>query len=75
MFFNEHQLDSGLRRFDADIDMANSWNRLMKGDFVKSDLNLLQHERFEAKFESIFKTNYRTAHDAAIRSDRTWTPE
>jgi hypothetical protein len=75
VFFKEHQLDSGLRRFDADIDMANSWNRLEKGDFVKSDLDLLEHERFEAKFESIFKTNYRTAHDAAIRSGRTWTPE
>jgi hypothetical protein len=75
VFFNEHQLDSGSRRFDADIDIANSWSRLREGDFVKSDLDLLQHERFEAKYEAIFKTDYRTAHDAAIRSGRTWTPE
>lgn len=38
VFFNKHQLDSGLRRFDADIEMANSWSRLTQGDFVKSDL-------------------------------------
>jgi hypothetical protein len=75
VFFKEHQLDSGMRRFDADPDIANSWDRLRKGDFVKSDIDLLQHERFELKFESIFKTDYRTAHDAAIRSGRTWKPE
>lgn len=75
VFYDEHLLDSGMRRFDADPDIVNAWSRLTNGDFVQSDIHLLQHERFESKFESIFKTNYRTAHDAAIRSGRTWTPE
>lgn len=75
VFIKEHALDSGVRRFDADPDIVNSWNRLKTGDFVKSDVDLLQHEHFESKFEAIFKTDYRTAHDAAIRSGRTWTPE
>jgi hypothetical protein len=28
VFFNEHTLDSGLRRFDADPEMLNAWSRL-----------------------------------------------
>lgn len=75
VFFKEHQLDSGLQRFDADPDMFNAWNRLETGDFVKSDIDLLRHEIFESKFEGVFKTNYRTAHDRTIDSGRTWTPE
>jgi large repetitive protein len=75
IFYKDHLLDSGMRRFDADPDMLNAWNRLSKGDFMKSDIDLLRHEIFESKFEGIYKTNYRQAHDAAIRAGRTWTPE
>jgi hypothetical protein len=28
VFFKEHQLDTGFKRFDADPDMYNAWNRL-----------------------------------------------
>jgi hypothetical protein len=55
--------------------MLNAWDRLTKGDFVKSDRDLLMHELFESKFEVFFNTNYRQAHDAAIRAGYTWTPE
>ena len=75
VFFKEHQLDSGFRRFDADPDIFNSWHRLSKGDYTRSDIDLLRHEIFESKFEGIFKTNYRQAHDAAISAGHTWTPE
>ncbi|GAB5096255.1 hypothetical protein YK56LOC_19710 [Caballeronia sp. HLA56] len=75
VFFNEHRIESVLQRFDADPGIVNSWNRLTVGDWVESDLSLLQHERFESKFESIFETDYRTAHDAAIRSGRIWIAE
>jgi hypothetical protein len=75
VFFREHELDSGLRRFDADPEIVNAWDRLTAGDHVPSDLDLLRHEVFESRFESIFKTNYRQAHGAALRSGRTWTPE
>ncbi len=75
VFFNNHTLDSGVRRFDADPDIVNAWDRLKTGDWVGSDLDLLQHERFESRFEAFYKSDYRTAHDAAIRSGRTWMPE
>jgi len=40
--------------FDPDPEIVNSWDRLIRGDFMQSDLDLVQHERFELKFESIF---------------------
>jgi hypothetical protein len=75
VFENVHLLDSGLRRFDADPNIVNSWSRLQQGDFSQSDLGFLAHERFEAKFEALFRANYRTAHEAAERSGRVWKPE
>ncbi|GAA0831069.1 hypothetical protein K8O84_24830 [Cupriavidus pauculus] len=32
LFFNEHKLDSGFARFDADPDIVNAWNRLATGE-------------------------------------------
>ena len=52
--------------------MAAAWDRLAKGDFIESDIILLEHEYFESKFEKLFKTNYRTAHKAAEYSGRKW---
>ncbi|MHA6916154.1 hypothetical protein ACQUJO_23925, partial [Ralstonia pseudosolanacearum] len=75
VFFKEHQLDYGVGKFDADPAIANAWNRLSKGDHVKSDIDLLRHEIFESRFEGIFKTDYRTAHDAAERAGRIWVWE
>ena len=37
VFFKEHQLDSGVRRFDADRDIFNAWDRLTTGDHVQAD--------------------------------------
>lgn len=70
LFNQEHRLDDGLRRFDADPEIANAWRRLQQGDHTPNDLQLLQHELFESKFEGVFKTDYRTAHDAANRAGR-----
>ena len=70
VFNNTHILDDGVRRFDADPAIVNSWNRLKSGNATERDLQFLRHEYFESKFEGIFKTNYRTAHDAALRSGR-----
>ena len=75
LFVNEHQLSSSFSRFDADPAVVNAWNRLTLGDHLPSDISLLRHEIFESKFEGIFKTNYGTAHDAALRAGRTWIPE
>nr|WP_298128476.1 putative Ig domain-containing protein [uncultured Pseudoxanthomonas sp.] len=75
VFFRQHQLDEGSRRFHADPPILNAWSRLTKGDFVQSDIDLLRHEIFESKFEGIFKTNYRQAHKAAEDRGYKWTPE
>lgn len=54
-FFKEHQLDSGLAKFDADPDFYNAWNRLERGDFVTSDVDLLKHEIFESSLKKFSK--------------------
>jgi len=36
---------------------------------------LLHHEFFESKYEGIFQTNYRSAHDKTIESERPWNWE
>lgn len=72
VFNNTHIKDHGIGKFDPDYELAQAWERLMNGKYVDSDIQLLHHEIFESKFEGIFKTNYRTAHDKAIESGRTW---
>lgn len=65
------ELDDAIRRFDADPQIANAWQRLELGTFSQKDIQLLQHELFESKFEGIFKVDYRTAHGAANRAGYT----
>jgi hypothetical protein len=67
-------LDDGIRKFDPDPDIAIAWKRMENGSFNQNDIDLLNHELFESKFEGIYKTNYRTAHDAALESGRNWDP-
>ena len=76
LFYDEHQLDYdfGFNRFSPDPDIADAWIRLQRGNFNPEDLRLLEHEYFESRFESIFHTNYHTAHDATKRSGRLWSP-
>jgi len=75
LFFDTHILDAGIGHFSSDIEIVGAWTRLQKGNFVKQDLQLLQHEYFEARFKGVFKTNYKTAHLASNNSGRTWKPE
>ncbi|TKI59758.1 hypothetical protein FC756_20415 [Lysinibacillus mangiferihumi] len=72
VFNNEHIKSSGNGRFDPDYEIAQAWTRLQQGTYNSKDIDLLNHELFESRFEGIFKTNYETAHDAAIRSGRPW---
>ncbi|MEK3661511.1 hypothetical protein NSQ29_18225 [Paenibacillus sp. FSL F4-0236] len=72
VFNSTHIKDHGIGKFDPDYELAQAWERLMNGKYVDSDIQLLHHEIFESKFEGIFKTNYRTAHDKTIESGRTW---
>jgi hypothetical protein len=75
LFINTHQLSKGLGQFTPDIEIVDAWNRLEYGNFVTEDLHLLHHEYFESRYESIFKTDYYTAHSAALRAGYTWNPE
>ena len=63
-----HQLDSGVMRFDSDPLIANAWQRMSQGAHGASDIQLFKHELFEAKFERLFRQNYRRSHDAANRA-------
>lgn len=62
----------GYRRFHSDYEIAQVWIRLQQGNYTKKDIDLLNHELFESRFEGIFKTDYETAHDAAVKSGRPW---
>ena len=75
VFNNSHKKDYGVGRFDPDYELAQAWQRLIDGKQVDSDIQLLHHEIFESKFEGIFQTNYRTAHDKTIESGRPWNWE
>ena len=68
-------LSTGIGRFAPDIEIVDAWIRLQKGNFVKQDLQLLQHEYFESRFEKIFNTDYITAHKAAEGKGRVWNPD
>lgn len=48
VFIEEHILREGIMRFYPDEDMSAAWKRLMEGNFLYSDLVLLQHEYAES---------------------------
>lgn len=74
VFSNEHILDAGVKRLDADPEIADAWYRLTNGTYNQNDIDLLNHEYFESKFESFYKTDYRTAHNKTEESGRIWDP-
>lgn len=74
VFYRQHQLDDRVDYFDPDPDIADAWIRLQQDNFIAEDLRLLEHEYFESRFERIFRTNYRIAHEATLRSGRVWNP-
>ncbi|TKH36985.1 hypothetical protein C1I59_11020 [Paenibacillus polymyxa] len=75
VFNNTHTKDHGVGKFDPDFELSQAWERLIDGKYVDSDVQLLHHELFESRFEGIFHTNYRTAHDKTIESGRPWNWE
>nr|WP_240664158.1 hypothetical protein [Paenibacillus sp. M-152] len=75
VFNNTHTKDHGVGKFDPDFELSQAWERLVDGKYVDSDVQLLHHELFESRFEGIFHTNYRTAHDKTIESGRPWNWE
>lgn len=53
LFIDKHDLgDKETRRFDPSFEIAQSWNRLMRGNAEKHDLTLIKHEIFEKELIS-----------------------
>lgn len=50
IFIQEHDLLSGRKRFDPSYDMAQSWQRLIDGNYEEKDLILLKHEYAELRY-------------------------
>lgn len=65
LFLDQHQLDDGLRRFDADPEIVNAWNRMRNGNHTSADIDLINHERFEAILMNRYGQPYRCAHATA----------
>ena len=57
LFHKEHILAKGKMRFEPDHEIAAAWDRLYRGDFIKNDIQLLEHEFFESQFEALHKTD------------------
>ena len=74
LFIKDYIKDEGIGRFDSDVEIADAWDRLINGNYNPNDIDLLNHEYYESRFEGIFKTDYRTAHDSTIKSGRVWDP-
>jgi len=72
LFIKGHIKEHGIGRFESDYQIGQAWDRLQKGNYNKNAIDLLNHELFESKFEGIFKTDYRTAHDKTVKSGRPW---
>ena len=60
--------------FDADIEIADAWDRLANGYYNQNDLDLLNHEYYEYRFEEFFDTDYGTAHNRTVETGRVWDP-
>ncbi|HZW60743.1 MAG TPA: hypothetical protein VFF04_00810 [Candidatus Babeliales bacterium] len=72
VFYNKHKLDSGVRRFDPDAEMASAWDRLANGDFTQNDIRWLEHEYCESVIEVSEGVDYRTAHKLTEEAGKIW---
>ncbi|BAL86475.1 hypothetical protein AMIS_12550 [Actinoplanes missouriensis 431] len=80
LFREQHLLDSydegEMALFDANPRIAEAWQRLAGGHPHPADIDLLQHERYEAAFmSSSGDPSYRRAHAATLEAGFTWDPE
>ena len=55
-------IHENMRRFDADIDIADAWGRLVDGSFTKLDLAFLMNEMGELVMINEMKIDYECAH-------------
>lgn len=67
VFINTHKLAGGIGPFFEDFDMAQSFDRLLRGEFYGVDLVMLQHEYLEYCLEKRYNLTYSEAHAIAER--------
>ncbi|QMU73444.1 hypothetical protein [Streptacidiphilus sp. P02-A3a] len=73
MFTEEHELDVGTMRFDANPRIARAWERLQDGIPHSTDFELLSHELYESSWMSDNgNQNYVLAHQATLDAGFTW---
>ena len=63
IFHKAHKKRYETAPFDADYDMAKAWERLVAGNMVKADLELLKHEFAESLLMGNQEMDYDTAHN------------
>lgn len=68
VFRNEYNLYAGMKRFDPDYDMSESFRRLREGkDIQEHDIILLRHEHLEYGLMNKLGIPYSDAHELAQR--------
>jgi len=63
LFLENHILNTGIKKFAPEPNIAAAWQRLIENKFVRSDLLLLQHEYVEALIMHGTEVRWREAHD------------
>lgn len=79
LFHEEHvlthqkTLEDYIGRFGSDEEIAAAWDRLYRGDFIKNDIKLLEHEYFESRFERKYNVKNSIAHESTQKpKGRPW---
>jgi hypothetical protein len=73
LFNEEHELDAGIARFDANPRIARAWERLQNGVPDSTDVELLRHELYESSWmRDNGNQNYVMAHQATLDAGFTW---
>lgn len=68
VFVNTYELYGGVRKFDPDYDMAESFRRLREGKNIQMhDIIMLKHERLEYELMNKLDIPYEKAHEIAAR--------
>ena len=66
IFFKRKKIYGVMRLLDPSIDMAESWQRLIDGNFNKNDITLLKHEYMELRLMEK-GMNFHDAHGRAVK--------
>ncbi len=71
VFEATHNTDYGVRRFDADYDMAVAWQRMINNEHLDRDIVLFNHELLESNVEQAYNLSYKEAH-AIAQKEHNW---